>query len=317
MGYHASNKGDKVEIPHELCRPLRILGDLHFEEDESPRNVEIDQKPSIPDHYGEDLSQEDEARLREYIETHPRLTDKKEGELTEDLDRLTANTDIQWDTQTEQKAGKGPAEKLDIDADEYFGDEAILDPEIEEIIRGNEPVGVDGDIPERIEEEIEQTERKEYYQSVVEVPGHRESLKEFEAHSRNISSIEPEGDSLKYQLENVEHPEEGEWFFTVRDSRRSDSHDPDLHFTFMILADGEPTIFKHEIHIEDGQFVCWRIKAGEEYITETINGIPGVSGAIFHTLLHDRSHLLKTIEEFVNGLENADINPPAKWAELD
>jgi hypothetical protein len=318
MGYQVPTEGDKIEIPHSLCRPLRILGDLHFKDEESPGNVEIDQAPSISNNSDGELPSKEEAQLREYIETHPRLTEEKEEELTEELNRLNSDIDVQLDTESqgEDNIGDGPAGKLDIDPDDFFSDENILSSEIKEILRDKEPVNVGGDVSEEIEEAMGKVSHDEYYESISDIPGHKESLKEFDAHPRDLEHIRVKDRTLKYGLGWIDHYVSGRCFLSVFDGRRGVDV-PDMKFMLTIVSDSETSLFEYEIHIDDGQFVHWSVTADDESISEGVVDSDAVSGEEFHRILHDRSWLLGIIEEFVDELENAEIQDPIDWKDFD
>lgn len=323
LGYAVPQEGDEVEIPREICRPLRILGDLHFENEESPGNVEIDQTPSIPSSSDVHLSPEEEAKLRKYIETHPRLTDEKETELSEDLGRLESDSDVQLETglQPGPDSHGGPAAQVNVDIEDYFGDGKRLPSEIAEIVEANEPPNVGDDVPEPVEEAMGQIDRTEYHTLLTEVPGYRRSLREFDAHPRELNTIAPDGETIRYSLDSIEHPQSGMWLFWVMDGRRAGEGTPDLQFSFKII-DKEGTMYIHDVQIDNGQFVRWSVSylssGSEEFdITEMVTDTEEVSGEEFHAILHDRSVLLEEIEKFVNDLENASIQTPAEWNELD
>lgn len=314
MGYLVPNEGDEIEIPHSLCRPLRILGDLHFENEESPGDVEIDQSPSIPTNSGGELPPKKEVKLRKYIKKHPRLTDEKEEELTEDLNRLNSDIDLQLDS--EPQPSDGPAGEVNIDPDDFFSSGNGLSPEVEEILQNNEPGNVGEKIPEAFEEAMGQISYEEYYESISEVSGHKESLQEFDKHSRDFEYIRPVDGALRYGLGWIDHYESGRCFLSVIDGRQ-DSDKPDIKFELTILGDSEMSLFEHEIHIDDSQFVHWSVTADEENISEGITDSDVVSGEEFHRILHDRSWLLEVIEEFVSGLENIKIQDPVEWKNFD
>jgi len=318
MGYTVPNEGDKVEIPHDLCRPLRILGDLHFEEEESPGNVELDQSPSISNTFSGELSAKAEAQLRQYIEEHPRLTEEKEAELSEELDRLNSDISTQSDasSSTGDNISDGPAGKVNIDPDEFFGNHSTLTSEIVEIIQDKKPINVGEDVPEEVKEALGHIDPDEYHESLTEVSGFKQSLREFDAHPLEVSSIEPEDSLLSYHIGRVDYQHKGQWSIRITDGRRNDDA-PDLQFSFTIISKSEPALFKHEIRINDGQFIHWSVSAGDEDTTKGIVNSDAVNGAEFHRTLHDRSWIMQFVEEFVGELENAIINSPVEWKEFD
>ncbi|QZY01207.1 HNH endonuclease signature motif containing protein [Halobaculum rubrum] len=86
IGYAVPYEGDEVEIPWDVCRPLRILGDLHFKS-ETKGHQDIGQIQKVSETYGQSLSNEQQSKLRSYIETHEAFQDQQQ-ELEGELDHL-------------------------------------------------------------------------------------------------------------------------------------------------------------------------------------------------------------------------------------
>ncbi|WP_434531157.1 hypothetical protein ACODNH_06990 [Haloarcula sp. NS06] len=69
MGYSAPSPGDEVEIPRDVCRPLRVLGDLHFKS-ETPGEVELGGVSKVTKKSVESLSDEQQDMLWSYVDSH-------------------------------------------------------------------------------------------------------------------------------------------------------------------------------------------------------------------------------------------------------
>lgn len=69
LGFSVPNQGDEVDVPWDICRPLRVLGDLHFKSN-STGEVETDDIGEINEDFAQDLSESQREELRRYIATH-------------------------------------------------------------------------------------------------------------------------------------------------------------------------------------------------------------------------------------------------------
>lgn len=92
MGYEAPDAGDEIEVPWQVCRPLRILGDLHFE-DEQPGKVDTSDITMPTGSVGSPLSERERELLREYIQTHPRYEPETRRQLS--IDGADGSSDTQ------------------------------------------------------------------------------------------------------------------------------------------------------------------------------------------------------------------------------
>lgn len=84
IGFRAPSPGDETEIPWDVCRPLRVLGDLHFKS-ETPGEVETGNLADVDEDFGRSLTGTQQERLRDYIESHPNYgsaSQSLEGELS-------------------------------------------------------------------------------------------------------------------------------------------------------------------------------------------------------------------------------------------
>ncbi len=70
QGYDVPNPGDEVPVPHQLCRPLRLLDDLYFES-QGQSDIEKDAGLGIDFYRKSPLSAAQVERLRDYIQAHP------------------------------------------------------------------------------------------------------------------------------------------------------------------------------------------------------------------------------------------------------
>jgi len=103
LGYRVPSSGDEVTIPPQVCRPLRLLGDLYFES-ESQDDVELGSSPNNGYYQSSGLSAEQLGKLRSYVESHPSYIGGFRTELEKELSELPG-------------AGKGtPRPSLDPDA---------------------------------------------------------------------------------------------------------------------------------------------------------------------------------------------------------
>ncbi len=103
LGYRVPSSGDEVTIPPQVCRPLRLLGDLYFES-ESQDDVELGSSPNNGYYQSSGLSTEQLGKLRSYVESHPSYIGGFRTELEKELSELPG-------------AGKGtPKPSLDPDA---------------------------------------------------------------------------------------------------------------------------------------------------------------------------------------------------------
>lgn len=69
LGFSVPNQGDEVDVPWDICRPLRVLGDLHFKSN-STGEAETDDIGEINEDFAQDLSESQREDLRQYIATH-------------------------------------------------------------------------------------------------------------------------------------------------------------------------------------------------------------------------------------------------------
>lgn len=82
LGYSVPSPGDEDTIPHQLCRPLRLLGDLYFESS-SQDDLELGKPPDQRYYESPSVSEEELDELRSYVEAHPSYI----GGLRDGLDK--------------------------------------------------------------------------------------------------------------------------------------------------------------------------------------------------------------------------------------
>ncbi|MDL0119436.1 hypothetical protein PNQ29_06795 [Halobacterium salinarum] len=82
LGYSVPSPGDEAAIPHQLCRPLRLLGDLYFESS-SQEDLELGNPPGQGYYESPSVSEAELDELRSYVEAHPSYI----GGLRDGLDK--------------------------------------------------------------------------------------------------------------------------------------------------------------------------------------------------------------------------------------
>ena len=87
LGYRVPSPGDEVIVPPQVCRPLRLLGDLYFES-ESQDDVELGNSPGERYYRSSGLSTEQLGQLRSYVESHPSYIGGFRTELEKELSEL-------------------------------------------------------------------------------------------------------------------------------------------------------------------------------------------------------------------------------------
>ena len=87
VGYHVPSPGDEVTVPPQVCRPLRLLGDLYFES-EAQDDVELGNSPGKGYYQSSELSTEQLGKLRSYVESHPSYIGGFRTELEKELTEL-------------------------------------------------------------------------------------------------------------------------------------------------------------------------------------------------------------------------------------
>ena len=87
LGYHVPSPGDEVSIPAQVCRPLRLLGDLYFES-ESQDDVELGNHPGRGYYQSSGLSTKQLDQIRSYVESHPSYIGGFRRELEKELSEL-------------------------------------------------------------------------------------------------------------------------------------------------------------------------------------------------------------------------------------
>lgn len=87
LGYHVPSPGDEVTVPPQVCRPLRLLGDLYFES-EAQDDVELGNSPGKGYYQSSELSTEQLGKLRSYVESHPSYIGGFRTELEKELREL-------------------------------------------------------------------------------------------------------------------------------------------------------------------------------------------------------------------------------------
>ncbi len=65
LGFRVPSAGDETEISWDICRPLRVLGDLHFKS-ETPGEVETGNLADVDENFGHSLTDAQQERLRSY-----------------------------------------------------------------------------------------------------------------------------------------------------------------------------------------------------------------------------------------------------------
>lgn len=91
MCYKVPNPGDETEVPWQLCRPLRILGDLHFK-DEQPGKADMSDTTVHTESAGSPLSERERQVLIEYIQTHPQYGPETRQQLSVELADAQSST---------------------------------------------------------------------------------------------------------------------------------------------------------------------------------------------------------------------------------
>ena len=92
LGYNAPSPGDEVTIPQQVCRPLRLLGDLYFES-ESQDDVEFSNSPRKGYYQSSGLSSEQLGQLRSYVESHPSYLGGFRTEMEKELSELPGTSE--------------------------------------------------------------------------------------------------------------------------------------------------------------------------------------------------------------------------------
>jgi hypothetical protein len=98
IGYEVPTAGDEIEIPWALCRPLRILGDLHFKS-EQPNNVETDNVAKATTALIKELSDDQQQKLRSYIKMHPGFSNTMRSQLDSELSTSTRRKETNPDSE--------------------------------------------------------------------------------------------------------------------------------------------------------------------------------------------------------------------------
>jgi len=92
LGYEAESPGDEVDVPHEVCRPLRLLGDLYFESG-SEDEIKAGNPPKENYYDTPALSQDQLAKLRAYVESHPSFIGGIQTDLGDEIEDIPSATD--------------------------------------------------------------------------------------------------------------------------------------------------------------------------------------------------------------------------------
>ncbi len=90
LGYDVPTPGDEVSVPGPVCRPLRLLRDLHFES-ESQDDLDLQQTPELGYYSSSRLSEETLQHIREYIESHPAYSGTTRSQLASEVPGLSAS----------------------------------------------------------------------------------------------------------------------------------------------------------------------------------------------------------------------------------
>lgn len=88
IGIEVSQPGDETDIPWEVCRPLRLLGDLHFKS-ESPGSVDTGSIGRSSYSLGKWLPPQHKEQFRGYIQSHPNFTADARRQLRGDVESLS------------------------------------------------------------------------------------------------------------------------------------------------------------------------------------------------------------------------------------
>ncbi len=104
IGYSVPATGDESEIPWEICRPLRVLGDLYFKS-ENPGEVNFDGTRKQEDYSLVALSDEQRDALSEYIRQHPNHTNELQNELLVETSTTSENDLQNTNLDTELESG--------------------------------------------------------------------------------------------------------------------------------------------------------------------------------------------------------------------
>lgn len=70
LGYDVPAPGDQVKVPHQVCRPLRLLGDLYFESS-TQDELNLGNPPTSRYYNSPSVSEEELHQIRSYVESHP------------------------------------------------------------------------------------------------------------------------------------------------------------------------------------------------------------------------------------------------------
>lgn len=90
LGYEAPTPGDEVKIPGPVCRPLRMLRDLHFES-ESNDDIDLQRTPELGFYSSSQFSEETLQEIRTYIESHPSYSGATQSKLSREVPGLAAS----------------------------------------------------------------------------------------------------------------------------------------------------------------------------------------------------------------------------------
>lgn len=90
IGFSVPHPGNESEIPWDVCRPLRVLGDLYFKKSSSD-SIEISDIGSVGESFAESLTESQRQRLEAYISSHNNYRENSE-DLAGELSSLPSNS---------------------------------------------------------------------------------------------------------------------------------------------------------------------------------------------------------------------------------
>jgi hypothetical protein len=337
LGYSVPTEGDEVELDKDLCRPLRILGDLHFDGEESAGNVELTEVGEIERQFGTEIDADEREKLTEYIESHPRLTDEKRSELAKELSDLKDATE----TNEESDDGTGLADLFDernevdtsneSDLVELFRDTDDEKPEIPDdvksVIDDWQPlnVGVDYINTDSNTGEEVKTEKHPavFEEEVAEVSGFTHSLRTMQTlqdgSNFNIQYVRPgkfAGRSiLVYKLDDIVQQLNDsttcEWECIIRDIRGQDILAADFELALSISRGLFNPDLEHEVSIEENRITRWSIIVDGQEVTNNIR--EEFDPKERHRIFCDRCAHMNTIREFLSALPDYELEQVVEW----
>lgn len=299
MGFTAPSPGDTVEVPHEVCRPLRVLGDLYFTNESNTEPPETDEIQSLESSSSK-LSNVQNQLLNDYIQTHP-----KYGQRKEDIQKDIESTTDRNPSKTNDSEG------LNEDSVDYPA-KYLFPPDIrEEVVKwAEEYVNNLKNIKEKYEKDVlngqEIPSVQERLENIYSKPGAVDSIQRF------VSSQIP--------LQEVHVSEERGLVFTLKDGIFDSEvtasmmydyryvEDFSSEFGMRIFTNSDRGEIAHDIEIESGFVSSWDsklvvdLKNDTPYTSEDKSRFTDISkddvvAHDYHLIMKDKAELFPTIEK--------------------